>query len=95
MDNAPHEDEPRGDEMHTRERDQRRTCCIALVICTALMIIAVIALLPAFLGARRTAWQSRAQGTLRDMGKAQLAYRDDVFDPLKSDSPLSDMGFRR
>ncbi len=78
MDNAPHEDEPHSDEMPELERYQRRTCCIALVVCAVvLFILFVVAVaIPGILGARRGAPQSRAKGTLRSIGSSELAYRN-------------------
>jgi len=85
MDNAPHQDEPRGDETPPQERNRRRTCRVVLVTCGVIAIVlfasfVAIVTVAAILGARPEPWQSRAKGTLRSIGSSQLAYQGTNWD---------------
>ena len=61
--------------MITAEDKRELWACCAIGCIAFCIIFFVIIVIPHSLGRRRPAWMSRAKGTLRSIGSAQLAYQ--------------------
>jgi type IV pilus assembly protein PilA len=56
-------------------RNQKGFTLLELLVVAAIIAIIAAIAIPQLLNARRAAWMSRAKGTLRSIGSAQLAYQ--------------------
>jgi hypothetical protein len=61
----------------TQGKDKRKSfcCCFAWIIALLVLTVFLFFCVLSLLGSRRGAWQSRAKGTLRSIGTAELAYQ--------------------
>lgn len=61
--------------MALKVRNQKGFTLLELLVVAAIIAIIAAIAIPQLLNARRAAWMSRAKGTLRSIGSAQLAYQ--------------------
>jgi prepilin-type N-terminal cleavage/methylation domain-containing protein len=79
--------------MALKVRNQKGFTLLELLVVAAIIAIIAAIAIPQLLNARRAAWMSRAKGTLRSIGSAQLAYQGSNNDKFYgSFGALKDVG---
>ena len=71
--------------MALKVRNQKGFTLLELLVVAAIIAIIAAIAIPQLLNARRAAWMSRAKGTLRSIGSAQLAYQNANNDKIYGD----------